>query len=87
MKHYNRTGADHKERFMGNWNEFIKKKEKKTGGETIYNEYKKYVDHGFTGSKKLQENYDKLNRVHYKDAKSMGMSPANYIMTNILGSS
>ena len=87
MKHYNRTGADHKERFMGNWNEFIKKKEKKTGGETIYNEYKKYVDHGFTGSKKSQENYDKLNRVHYKDAKSMGMSPANYIMTNILGSS
>lgn len=87
MKHYNRTGADHKERFMGNWNEFIKEKEKKKGGETIYNEYKKYVDGGFTGSKKSQENYDKLNRVHYRDAKSMGMSPANYIMTNILGSS
>jgi LysM repeat protein len=87
MKHYNRTGADHKERFMGNWNEFIKEKKKKTGGETIYNEYKKYVDSGFTGSKKSQENYDKLNRVHYRDAKSMGMSPANYIMTNILGSS
>ena len=28
MKHYNRTGADHKERFMGNWNEFIKRERK-----------------------------------------------------------
>ena len=56
----------------------------KNGGE--YNIYKDYVN-GKLNSKEGKKVYDKLNRVHYKEAKEAGMSPANYIMTNLMGHS
>jgi len=31
--------------------------------------------------------YDKLNRKHYKQAKELGMSPANYVMTYVINDS
>lgn len=83
MKFYNKTNADHKERFMGNYNAFIKPK-LKTGGESNpYSRYKTYVNGGFVGSNEDKKNYDKLNRINYAEAKALGMTPANYIMTEI----
>ena len=57
------------------------------GGElTLYDIYKKYVMGGATDdiSKSI---YDKLNRVHYTDAKGLGMSVPNYILTYVMKSS
>jgi len=83
MKFYNKTNADHKERFMGNYNAFIKPN-LKTGGESNpYSRYKTYVNGGFVGSNEDKKNYDKLNRINYGEAKALGMTPANYIMTEI----
>ena len=31
--------------------------------------------------------FDKLNRVHYKDAKKLGMTPTNYMMTYVIPNS
>ena len=31
-----------------------------------------------------RKNYDKLNRVHYKEAKLKNMKPANFIMTELI---
>ena len=57
------------------------------GGElTLYDIYKKYVMGGATDdiSKSI---YDKLNRVHYTDAKGLGMSVPNYILTYVMKAS
>ena len=86
MKHYNKTNSDHKDRFMKFYNELIKKE---TGGEIEkYAMYKDYIKGLYKGNKmesKAEKNYDKLNRVHYRDAKSNQMSPANYILTHVIG--
>jgi hypothetical protein len=61
---------------------------KKEGGE--YNVFQDYImgKYSNTDKEKYAEGiYDKLNRVHYREAKEAGMSPANYIMTNLMGDS
>ena len=50
--------------------------------------YKNYVNGVYEGSKmqiKGAKIYDKLNRIHYRDAKASNMAPANYVMTNVIG--
>jgi len=85
MDFYNRTDADHKDRFMKGYDAFIKQKQ--TGGEVeVMNLYKKYLMGGDT-SKQGQMVYDKLNRLFYNDAKQRGMTPQNYIMTYLAGDS
>lgn len=85
MDFYNRTDADHKDRFMKGYDAFIKQREK--GGDVeIIDLYKKYLTGGDT-SKQGQKVYDKLNRLFYNDAKQSGMSPQNYIMTYLAGNS
>ena len=63
----------------------------KTGGETdMLSMYSNYIDGAYEGTKmekKASKVYDKLNRMHYRDAKAIGMTPANYVMTNIIGQS
>ena len=60
----------------------------KTGGQLndlkIYSDYinGNYDDIKF--EKEAQKVYDKLNRIHYKNAKQFGMSAPNYIMTYFL---
>ena len=49
--------------------------------------YKNYVNGIYDGSKmesKGEQTYDKLNRVHYKDAKKSGMTVPNYIMSKVI---
>ena len=56
------------------------------GGE--YGVFKNYIsgDYDNTSREKGAEKiYDKLNRIHYKEAKAMNMSPSNYILTHIVG--
>ena len=85
MDFYNRTDADHRDRFMKGYDAFIKQKQ--TGGEVeVMNLYKKYLMGGDT-SKQGQMVYDKLNRLFYNDAKQRGMTPQNYIMTYLAGDS
>ena len=85
MDFYNRTDADHKDRFMKGYDAFIKQREK--GGDVeMIDLYKKYLTGGDT-SKQGQKVYDKLNRLFYNDAKQSGMSPQNYIMTYLAGNS
>lgn len=70
--------AAEKEGIKGGYNTF------EGGGEfTLYDIYKKYVMGGSTDdvSKSI---YDKLNRVHYTDAKGLGMSVPNYILTYVM---
>ena len=58
------------------------------GGE--YGVFKNYImgDYDGTNREVFAKNlHDRLNRKHYKQAKSAGMSPANYIMTEIIGNS
>ena len=60
----------------------------KNGGE--YNIFQDYVTGNYDNTnyeKEGKDTYDKLNRIHYKAAKEIGMSPANYIMTNLMGHS
>jgi len=61
----------------------------KKGGETDSNViYKNYINGIYNGTsmeKKGMKVYDKLNRMHYKDSKVMGMTPANYVLTYIAG--
>jgi hypothetical protein len=61
----------------------------KKGGETDNNViYKNYINGVYNGTsmeKKGMKVYDKLNRMHYKDSKAMGMTPANYVLTYIAG--
>ena len=52
--------------------------------------YKHYINGNYkTKQEEIvgQKVYDKLNRVYYRDAKAMNMSPANYIMTYVAGNS
>ena len=49
--------------------------------------YKNYVNGVYNNTSMEEEAlnvYDKLNRIHYKDAKASNMSPANYILTHIV---
>ena len=58
------------------------------GGE--YGVFKNYImgDYDGTNREVFAKNlHDRLNRKHYKQAKSAGMSPANYIMTEIIDNS
>lgn len=73
--------------------------QKKVGGEVAYNKsiikkfnpegtkelklYKNYFN-GTMQSEKARKNYDKLNRIYYKDAKANKMSSPNYILTHII---
>jgi hypothetical protein len=68
---------------------FEQKDVMKKGGE-IENHimYKNYIDGVYNGNKMevtAGKVYDKLNRLHYKDAKAMNMTPANYVLTHIVG--
>jgi LysM repeat protein len=50
--------------------------------------YKNYINGVYTGSKmesKAEKIYDKLNRLHYRDAKAKQMTPANYVLTHVIG--
>ena len=59
------------------------------GGEIENNiMYKNYINGVYEGSKmqsKAEKVYDKLNRLHYRDAKAKQMTPANYVLTYITG--
>jgi hypothetical protein len=59
------------------------------GGEIdTFTMYKNYVNGDYDGTKqekKASEIYDKLNRVYYRDAKAINMTPANYILTHVTG--
>ncbi len=61
----------------------------KAGGEMSKNEiYKNYIKGKYDNTDKLafgKEVYDKLNRLHYKDAKKLGMHIPNYVMTHVVG--
>ena len=61
---------------------------KRQGGEVEELElYKSYINSDFDNKAdqiKAQKVYDKLNRIHYKNAKQFGMSAPNYIMTYLL---
>tara|TARA_R110001599_G_scaffold320144_3_gene530113 strand:- start:4162 stop:8124 length:3963 start_codon:yes stop_codon:yes gene_type:complete len=60
---------------------------KKDGGESKpYKIYKNYVM-GNTSDKNSEKIYDKLNRMHYREAKQAGMDVPNYIMTYLSGNS
>jgi len=88
MDTYNRTGEDHYDRFLEGYNQFVKKK-KLGGSSNNYSTYVKYINGDYTGNQKndAEKVYDKLNRIHYRDAKQLGMSPQNYIMTNLQSNS
>ena len=62
--------------------------EKQYGGETeMFSMYSNYINGIFDGTDMEQAGkniYDKLNRIHYKDAKKMEMSSPNYILTHII---
>tara|TARA_R100000908_G_C3756592_1_gene151379 strand:+ start:3361 stop:9717 length:6357 start_codon:yes stop_codon:yes gene_type:complete len=63
--------------------------ELKFGGQINKNEvYKNYIKGKYDNTDKLafgKEVYDKLNRLHYKDAKKLGMHIPNYVMTHVVG--
>ena len=42
---------------------------------------------GIDDSETAKNIFDKLNRMHYKDAKEQGMGVANYIATNVISAS
>jgi hypothetical protein len=48
--------------------------------------YTKYIT-GENNTDEAKKTYDKLNRIYYKQSKDAGMSPANFIMTHVLGNS
>ena len=68
---------------------FVQKDRLQKGGEVENNiMYKNYIDGVYTGSKmesKAEKVYDKLNRLHYRDAKAKQMTPANYVLSHIIG--
>ena len=56
------------------------------GGE--YGVFKNYMNGEYNNTSRLnfaEGVFDKLNRKHYKDAKSSGMSAPNYIMSHLVG--
>ena len=56
------------------------------GGPTLSPELQTYKDYivGKDESEKARKNYDKLNRVYYREAKIKNMMPANFIMTELI---
>lgn len=58
------------------------------GGSTTnpYTIYMNYIN-GLDDSETAKNIFDKLNRMHYKDAKEQGMGVANYIATNVISAS
>jgi len=58
----------------------------KIGGPKLSPELGLYKDYvvGKDESQKAQKNYDKLNRVYYREAKVNNMHPSNYIMTTMI---
>ena len=60
----------------------------KKGGEpnplTIYSNYINGDYDGTDLENQAIKIYDRLNRIHYGDAKSLGMSPVNYILTHVV---
>ena len=63
----------------------------KTGGELEQNiMYKNYVDGVYENTKMSsvgEKAYDKLNRKYLKQAKELGMTPSNYVMTHVISDS
>ncbi len=61
---------------------------KQEGGSTTnpYTIYMNYIN-GLDDSETAKNIFDKLNRMHYKDAKERGMGVANYIATNVIANS
>lgn len=61
---------------------------KQQGGSTTnpYTIYMNYIN-GLDDSETAKNIFDKLNRMHYKDAKEQGMGVANYIATNVISAS
>ena len=60
---------------------------KRLGGENkILNTYVDYIN-GNVSDERSEKVYNKLNRIHLKDAKEKGMSVPNYIMTYLAGNS
>jgi len=60
---------------------------KRLGGESkILKTYEDYIN-GKVSDERSEKVYDKLNRIHLKDAKEKGMSVPNYIMTYLAGNS
>jgi cyclophilin family peptidyl-prolyl cis-trans isomerase len=49
--------------------------------------YSNYITGNVVDNSEEIKNYDKLNRIYYSKSKELGMSPANYIMTHIVGNS
>ena len=65
---------------------YTKQKEKSKGGET-FKIYSDYINGHLDGTpmyKKGGDIYDKLNRVYYKEAKALGLSSPNFIMTHLI---
>jgi hypothetical protein len=58
----------------------------KVGGPKLSKELQLYKDYiiGNDDSEKARKNYDKLNRVYYREAKVKNMKPANYIMSTMI---
>ena len=69
----------------GPTNSFTKARMAKGGEYGVYNNYVNGDYNNTSREKEASDLYDKLNRIHYKDAKSLGMSPANYILTHVIG--
>ena len=58
-----------------------------TGGQIkLSTTYKNYIL-GDDNTEEAEKTYDKLNRIYYKQSKEAGMSPANFIMTHVIGNS
>ena len=68
--------------------DYVEGNKQKEGGQIdSYKVYKDYVNGAYDNTDELataEAIYDKLNRIHYKEAKESGMSVPNYIMTNII---
>lgn len=85
--HWGGSSKDNKRTYINNVKKnssYITVLQKQKGGE-ITSLYKEYMD-GKNISSPARKAYDKLNRMYYTDAKQQGMSPANYIMTHVIGS-
>ncbi len=84
---------------MESYNKLLE--QRKIGGSVEYNKkqyggqlnsnnmqlYKDYIKGAIDNNLEAIKNYDKLNRLYYTDAKELGMSVPNYIMTHLIGSS
>ena len=62
--------------------------EYKKGGSVLSERVQLYSDYinNVDKSTKAKNAYDKLNRVYYREAKKLKVSPADYIMTHVIGS-